>query len=176
MAVVSSRTLVDDLLATLPATTAETIRAAPTSTIVPAAAAAIDAVTEALARSALGAGEVLRIGPTLGEGGMGVVRLAEQVALGRTVAVKSLRPDRRDPASALDLLREAWITGSLEHPNIVPVHHVEADAAGHPVVVLKRIEGTEWSTLLGDADAVRARFGHYDLLAWNLEILLHVCN
>lgn len=176
MAVVSSRTLVDDLLATLPATTAETIRAAPTSTIVPAAAAAIDAVTEALARSALGAGEVLRIGPTLGEGGMGVVRLAEQVALGRTVAVKSLRPDRRDPASALDLLREAWITGSLEHPNIVPVHHVEADAAGHPVVVLKRIEGTEWSSLLGDADAVRARFGHDDLLAWNLEILLHVCN
>ena len=63
---------------------------------------------------------------------MGVIRAAEQVALGRTVAIKTAAsPDHRDPGAALDLLREAWITGSLEHPNIVPVHHLGVDDARH---------------------------------------------
>src|SRR5690348_4639827 len=64
-------------------------------------------------------------GEVIAEGGMGVIRAAEQIALGRTVAVKTLRAERKaDPRAALDLLREAWITGAIEHPNVVPVHHV----------------------------------------------------
>src|SRR5690606_42086834 len=69
----------------------------------------------------------LRVHDVIGQGGMGIVRAAEQVALGRTVAVKSLKEGRRDPSAALDLLREAWVTGSLEHPNIVPVHYLKVE-------------------------------------------------
>ncbi len=95
-------------------------------------------------------GRELELGKTLGEGGMGIVRLAEQGAIGRQVAVKGLRKDRDDPRLALALLREAWVTGALEHPNVVPVYSVGVDATGRPLIVMKRIAGTPWSELLGD--------------------------
>jgi eukaryotic-like serine/threonine-protein kinase len=118
----------------------------------------------------------LRAGEVIGAGGMGVVREAEQVALGRTVAIKTLRHGKRDAQAASDLLREAWVTGSLEHPNIVPVHHLGLADDGTPVLVLKRIEGVEWSKLMRDGAEVKRRFGATDLLAWNLSILLQALN
>jgi serine/threonine-protein kinase len=166
------------LLDTLGAEAVATIRSEPTSTIVPkdSGGARALALLAQLADSAPTASLQLRHGEVLGEGGMGVVRAAEQVALGRIVAVKTLKPDRRDSAAALDLLREAWITGSIEHPNVVPVHYLGAEADGSPLIVLKRIEGVEWSKLLGDAAEVQHRFGATDLLAWNLGILMQVLN
>ena len=114
---------------------------------------------------------------TLGEGGMGIVRLATQAVLERKVAVKTLREETRTSRRAtLDLLREAWITGNLEHPNIVPVYDVGADEHGGPLVVLKRIEGTVWSAIMHDGAAIEARFGVADALEWNLGILRHVVN
>jgi hypothetical protein len=118
----------------------------------------------------------LETGEIIGEGGMGIIRAATQVALGRTVAVKTLKPLLRDQSAAIDLLREAWVTGALEHPNIVPVHYVELDHEGAPVIVMKRITGAAWSELLGDAAEVERRFGATDLVAWNLGILMHVLN
>src|SRR4029079_14794763 len=75
-----------------------------------------------------------------------------------------------------DLLREAWITGAIEHPNVVPVHHVALDDDGSPVVVMKRISGAAWSELIEDADEVFRRFGASDLLEWNVGILMQVLN
>jgi serine/threonine-protein kinase len=118
----------------------------------------------------------LQPGAIIGEGGMGVVREGIQTALGRTVAIKSLKPGKRDAAAARDLLREAWITGSLEHPNVVPVHQLGVDADGAPMLVLKRVEGVEWSKLIRDEAEVRRRFGVTDLLAWNIGILMQVLN
>lgn len=59
---------------------------------------------------------------TLGRGGMGVVQLATQVTLGRKVAVKRLVAGNVASEDIEALLSEAWLAGSLEHPNIVPVH------------------------------------------------------
>lgn len=168
----------DAWLDTLAHDTLETIRSEPRMTIRPpeiGGARALELLAR-LAGSAPIASLQLRPGEVIGEGGMGVVRAAEQVALGRTVAVKTLKPNRRDSAAALDLLREAWVTGSIEHPNVVPVHFVGAEPDGTPAIILKRIEGVEWSQLAGDADAVERRFGATDLLAWNLGILTQVLN
>ena len=63
----------------------------------------------------------------LGRGGMGIVLLARDVALDRPVAIKLLpphlasRPEERDR-----FLQEARTAAGLAHPNIVPIHLVEA--------------------------------------------------
>ncbi len=113
---------------------------------------------------------------TLGEGGMGVVHLATQATLGRHVAVKTLRSGVTTDDATLRILREAWVTGTLEHPNVVPIYDVGVDGSGSPVIVMKRIEGQEWGELLHSPDAIRARFPAVDPLDWNLSILGSVCN
>lgn len=117
----------------------------------------------------------LAIGRALAEGGMGIVKLATQEALGRTVVVKTLHPGYPQEA-AEHVLREAWATGALEHPNIVPVHDIQIDDSGLPIIVLKRIEGESWAALMRDAELVKQRFGATDLLAWNLGIFQQVCH
>ncbi len=160
----------------------DTVRDAPSETIVPTIptsgtiAQRAMALLAQLSGSSPAASVHLRQGEVIGEGGMGIVRAAEQVTLGRTVAVKTLKPGRRDQRAALDLLREAWVTGSIEHPNVVPVHYIGIDDEGFPLIVLKRIEGVEWSQLMGDAAEVERRFGARDLVAWNLGILMQVLN
>jgi serine/threonine-protein kinase len=169
-------------LATIDAATVATLHAAPADTIIPTAyrhstgGARALALFEELANRPAAGGEPLELGEVLGEGGMGVIHAAEQTTLGRPVAVKTLKPARRSRDAAIDLLREAWVTGRLEHPNIVPVHHVGLDEDGQPLIVLKRIEGESWYELMNDADAVAARFAATDLLAWNIGILIQVLN
>jgi serine/threonine-protein kinase len=118
----------------------------------------------------------LRIERTLGEGGMGVVQLATQTSLGRKVAAKRVREDGAPADAATYLLREAWVTGSLEHPNVVPVYDIVRSTQGEPVIVLKRIEGVHWGELIGDADSLHRRLGEGDPLELDLGILLQVCN
>ncbi len=113
---------------------------------------------------------------TLGEGGMGVVHLAEQATMGRKVAVKTLRQGINDPQTAIRVLREAWVTGTLEHPNVVPVYDVGLASGGSPLIVMKRIEGSAWSSLLVRPDEVSSRFGAEDVLEWHLRVLMSVCN
>src|SRR6266487_730458 len=61
----------------------------------------------------------------LGRGGMGVVYLAREVHLDRSVAIKLLPPDRAHAASRERFLREARLAAKLSHPNIIPIHAVE---------------------------------------------------
>lgn len=75
----------------------------------------------------------------IGQGGMGVVHLAEDTALGRDVAIKEIKnPDHRDDRTHRDRLRdEARTTGQLEHPGIVPVYDLIANAQGQPAYVMR---------------------------------------
>ena len=64
----------------------------------------------------------------IGQGGMGQVWEAEQLSLGRRVALKLLRPGRRDGHSQGLLAREARAGGRLTHPGLVTVYAAgEAD-------------------------------------------------
>jgi serine/threonine-protein kinase len=164
-------------LDTLGAETLATFVEAPRETIVPLPAEPTTGGDRALRKlESLASEERLVLGEVIGEGGMGIVHRAQQVALGRTVAVKSLKPGTRNPGTQLDLLREGWITGSIEHPNVVPVHALELGPDGGPSIVMKRIEGVEWSKLIANPEEVARRYGATDLLAWNLGILEHVLN
>jgi serine/threonine-protein kinase len=87
----------------------------------------------------------------LGRGGMATVWLAEQTSLARDVAIKRVA-DPEDPDAELLLLREAVITGQLEHPNIVPVHLLALDEDG-PAVVMKRLSGKSWQELIHEGTA-----------------------
>jgi serine/threonine-protein kinase len=118
----------------------------------------------------------LDLGPTIGEGGMGVVCSATQQSLGRRVAVKTVRPGEVDRGARRRLLREARVTGLLEHPNIVPVYDLRVDDEGSPALTMKLIEGFSWSELVRDAATVKTLFGVDDLLEWNVRTLMHVCN
>ena len=115
------------------------------------------------------------LGGILGEGGNGVVRLAKQLDLRREVAVKMLRPAKRVDAEAAEtLLREAWITGYLQHPNVVPVHALWEDG-GSPVMALKRVDGASWQELLFGPQ-LHPEFGITDELEWHLKTLISVCH
>ena len=112
----------------------------------------------------------------LGRGGMGVVLRAEQRSLERDVAVKTT--DVSDERAARALVREGRLMGGLEHPSVVPVHALGMGAAGRPLLVMKRVEGVTWRTLLRDPEHEGWKpllGGHQDRLRAHVEILAEVC-
>ncbi len=77
----------------------------------------------------------------VGRGGMGVVYEAEQVSLGRHVALKVLPPNMiRDTRFRRRFEREARAAGRLHHTNIVPVFGV-GEHEGTPFYVMQFISG-----------------------------------
>src|SRR5687768_1330650 len=62
----------------------------------------------------------------LGHGGMGIVFLARDLKLDRTVAIKTLLPHLASDVKLRErFLREARAAAKLAHPNIVPIHRAD---------------------------------------------------
>ena len=102
------------------------------------------------------------LGDTLGEGGMGVVRLALDQRVGREIAIKTIRSTRREERGDLVVrfLREACIQGQLEHPAVVPVYDLGRDPEGALYFTMRRIRGATFEEIVerlraGDEDAAR---------------------
>lgn len=93
----------------------------------------------------------------LAHGGLGEVYVAEDVELGRSVALKRIRDGRgQHSADTFRFRREAEITGRLEHPGVVPIYGLGNDAAGRPFYAMRFIDGET----LADAIAAFHRTDH----------------
>jgi formylglycine-generating enzyme required for sulfatase activity/serine/threonine protein kinase len=77
----------------------------------------------------------------LARGGLGEVFLARDETLGREVAVKLIQAPRAAGIHRRRFLREAEVTGRLEHPGVIPVYGCGLDADGRPYYVMRRIKG-----------------------------------
>lgn len=90
-----------------------------------------------------------RVLSILGSGGMGVVYEAEDLKLGRRVALKFLSDSiARDDTSRRRFEREAHIASSLNHPNICTVHEID-QAEGQIFIAMELIEGETLAERLG---------------------------
>jgi eukaryotic-like serine/threonine-protein kinase len=98
-------------------------------------------------------------------GGMGVVYAAQDVKLGRRVALKVLDAPERNGELARRLIHEAQVLASLEHPGIVPVHDVGTLQDGRVFYTMKFVEGQRLDKYIQSVPSVPDR----------LRLFLRIC-
>jgi len=89
-----------------------------------------------------------RIDGVLGRGGMGVVYLANELALDRPVALKLIAPELADDSLFRErFLRESRLAASIDHPGILPVY-AAGDAGGELFLAMRFVDGTDLGVIL----------------------------
>ncbi len=95
----------------------------------------------------------------LGRGGIGRVLIAHDGHIGREVAIKELmrKPEAADSIAAARFLREARLTGQLEHPNIVPVYELGQREDGTLYYTMKVVRGAHLGAAMDAAKSLDER-------------------
>jgi WD40 repeat protein/serine/threonine protein kinase len=144
--------LADEIRATLPALAA-LLRFAPEDEEVPSELSAVTGEAGSTLPEQIGDYRILG---KIGRGGMGVVYEAEQVSLGRRVALKVLpRRGLRDDRSLARFRREARAAARLHHTNIVPVFEVGEDG-DNAFYTMQLIQGRGLDAVIDDLRRLRA--------------------
>jgi PAS domain S-box-containing protein len=113
------------------------------------------------------------------QGGMGRIWVARDVGLERDVALKELHPELvAHPVALARFIREALITGQLEHPGIVPVYELGyAAGEGEPYYTMRFIKGRTLAQAAWDYHQKREAGQEASLdLAALLYAFVTVCN
>jgi Protein kinase domain len=95
-----------------------------------------------------------RIERRLGRGGMSVVYLAEDLALGRKVALKVLAPELSDEQGFRERFRlESRLAASIDHPNVIPIFEA-GEAEGQLYIAMRYVEGSDLRRLIDEEGAL----------------------
>lgn len=90
--------------------------------------------------------DIYELGEVIGHGGMGRIRRARDLRVGRQVAIKELL--FATPVMTARFVREARVAAQLQHPNIVPIYDVGSWPDGTPFYVMRLVEGRSlWEAL-----------------------------
>lgn len=85
------------------------------------------------------------------QGGLGRVQIARDQQLSREIALKEILPTHADnPTSRQRFVREAEITGALEHPGVVPVYSLGEYPDGRPFYAMRLIVGQNMRASLAE--------------------------
>jgi YVTN family beta-propeller protein len=91
-----------------------------------------------------------RIEAVAGTGGMGVVYRARNVVLDQVRALKLIAAELSDDRGFRERFRrESRLAASIEHPNLVPVHHA-GEEAGRLYLTMRFVDGTDLGEVLAD--------------------------
>jgi YVTN family beta-propeller protein len=91
-----------------------------------------------------------RIESLIGRGGMAVVYRAEDMRLGRKVALKLLTPQLADSEPFRQrFIRESRLAASLDHPNIVPIYEA-GEADGQLFIAMRYVIGSDLKAVLAE--------------------------
>ncbi|HYN50277.1 MAG TPA: serine/threonine-protein kinase, partial [Thermoleophilaceae bacterium] len=89
-----------------------------------------------------------RIDGVAGEGGMGRVYRATQMALNRKVALKLIVPELANEADfRARFERESHLTASIDHPNVIPIYEA-GEAEGRLFIAMRWVEGTDLRSVI----------------------------
>ncbi|MBX3261968.1 MAG: cyclic nucleotide-binding domain-containing protein [Labilithrix sp.] len=117
----------------------------PREQIVPSAAT-VGSVLEHIRKPTV---ERLEVEARLASGGMGSIDVVIDHALDRRIAIKTLHPHlRSDDQTVRMFLREARLTGLLDHPHIVPVYDLGERESGELFFAMKLVEGQTLAALI----------------------------
>jgi eukaryotic-like serine/threonine-protein kinase len=116
----------------------------------------------------------LEVEAKIASGGMGTIEVALDRALDRRVAVKTLHRHLRGDAAAVRMfLREARLTGLLDHPHVVPVYELGERPDGNLFFAMKLVEGR---TLAAWIDSLPAGLLDTATLYMLLDVISKVCD
>ena len=98
-----------------------------------------------------------RVESLIGRGGMGSVYVAEQLGLGRKVALKVLPPELSASESFRRRFeRESRLAASLDHPHVIPIFG-SGEADGVLYIAMRLVDGADLATLLASSGPLPPR-------------------
>jgi len=93
----------------------------------------------------------------LAKGGMAEVYLAEQISLGRQVALKVLNPQSSDPEFAQRFFQEARLVAQLNHPGVITIYDFGSLEGGRLFLSMEYLEGGDLESRLKRGEVTEAK-------------------